>query len=576
MALSTLAGACLLMGLELRANRIAAAMLGAGAWWAACEVLWNAVPDPATALLLHRVAAPGFCFVGPLGLLFVLEVAEAPMHPRRWLIGGAFGACFAAMLLCFAGPHMLSRMQPVAWGHALVPGPVYPIWTAGSALAIGLSAVWWVRDYRASTITFTRRQGPLVAQLVIPVAALGLATDGLLPILGIQLPRLGTIALAGFGVIIVTGFSRYGYSRLHPQAFAMRALHTLPDGIALTTLHGRIRVANERFGDLVGGDARALVGGQIGAYLDRGMIDPPREQRDVECQLRRLDGTVIPVCVSTAPLDAMDGVTPGVVLVLQDLREVSALRSRLAVSGRLAAVGQLAAGIAHEINNPLAFVRSNLALLRREWERFEGEARKRDAALAGELDEWPELLDESIEGVDRASTIVRDIRGLSHAGGLEPELADLSQVLDQVLRVAKVQLDAGVRVETDYAAGALVSCDPQRLKQVFLNLVLNAGHAITPPGRIQVSTLATPEWVEARIADDGCGMAPAVRERIFDPFFTTKPVGRGTGLGLSLAWEIVRNHGGEIWCESEPGAGSTFHVRLPRHPGRDPARPGEG
>jgi signal transduction histidine kinase len=144
-------------------------------------------------------------------------------------------------------------------------------------------------------------------------------------------------------------------------------------------------------------------------------------------------------------------------------------------------------------------------------------------------------------------------------------------VLDQVLRVAKIQLDAGVRVDTDYAAGALVACDAQRLKQVFLNLVLNAGQAITPPGRIAVSTRTAPEWVEVAIADDGCGMTPEMRERIFDPFFTTKPVGRGTGLGLSLAYEIVRSHGGELWCESEPGAGTTFHVRIPRHAEREAA-----
>jgi len=563
-ALSTLAGACLLMGIEQRANRIAALMLGLGAWWAGCELFWNLAPDAETALLFHRLAAPGFCFIGPFGMVLVLEAAETPLRPKRLQVVGSFAICFVAMLLCFAGHTMLSRMEPVPWGFALVPGPAFAVWAAIQGLAIAQGVAWWMRDYHASSLSFSRAEGPQIAQLVIPVAFLGLASDAILPVLGIQIPRFGTLALASFGGICLLGFSRYGYSRLHPRAFAMRALHTLPDGIVLTTFHGRIRVANERFADLVGDAPDALLGGQIGAYLERRLIDPPREQRGVECELNRVDGTTIPVCVSTAPLDEVDGASPGVVLAIQDLREVAGLRSRLVISGRLAAVGQLAAGIAHEINNPLAFVRANLSLLRREVDRIASEALKRDATLAGELDEWPDLLDESIEGVDRASTIVRDIRELSHAGGIEPELADLNRVLDQVLRVAKVQLDAAVVVETDYGGEALVPCDPQRMKQVFLNLVLNAAQAITPPGRIRVTTRSHRDGVDVTVRDDGCGMEPALRERIFDPFFTTKPVGRGTGLGLSLAYEIVRSHGGEIWCESEPGAGSTFHVRIPR------------
>lgn len=573
MALSTLAGACLLMGLELRANRIAAIMLGLGAWWAGCELFWNIAPDAETALVLHRLAAPGFCFIGPLGMVLVLEAAETPLRPKRWLIGGTFGVCFIAMLCCFVGDSMLVRMERVPWGHALVPGPLFAAWTVVTCLAIGQAVVWWMRDYHFSTLALSRSQGPLLAQLVIPVSFLGLASDAFLPLFGIQIPRFGVVALASFGAICVLGFARYGYSRLHPRAFAMRALHTLPDGIVLTTLHGRIRVANERFAELVGSPPDALVGAQVGAYLERSLIDPPREQRGFECELRRADQTTIPVCVSTAPLDEMEGASPGLVLAIQDLREVAALRSRLVISGRLAAVGQLAAGIAHEINNPLAFVRANLSLLRREIDRVATEASKRDGSLARDLDEWPDLLDESIEGVDRASTIVRDIRELSHAGGIQTELADLNRVLDQVLRVAKVQLDPAVTVETDYAAEALVPCDPQRMKQVFLNLVLNAAQAITPPGRIVVRTRSLADGVDVSVQDDGCGIEPALRERIFDPFFTTKPVGRGTGLGLSLAYEIVRSHGGAIWCESEVGAGSTFYVRIPgRSPAADPDR----
>ena len=566
MALSALGGICLAMGTDLRANRAAAAMLLLGAWWAGCEVLWNCATDPETALELHRLAAPGFCFIGPLGMLLVLEAAEMPLRPERRFLAATFAGCAIALALCVAGPWMLARMEPVPWGYALVPGPAFAAWTLLTAFVIGRAIVVWVRDYRASALSFSRTQGPVVAHLTIPVAALGVATDAVLPTLGIQVPRLASTALSLFGVVCVLGLSRYGYSRLHPRAFATRTLHTLPDGVALTTLHGRIRVANERLAEFVGCPAPDLVGRALGDFLDPQLIDPPREQRDVECELRPLQGPSIPVCVSTAPVGDEDGQSAGVVLAVQDLRQVAALRSRLVISGRLAAVGELAAGIAHEINNPLAFVRANLALLRREWERLASEAAKRDGSLLDELDEWPILLDESIEGVDRAATIVRDIREFSHAGGALPELADLNRILDQVLRVAQVQLDPALQVQTQWDDDAVVPCDPQRLKQVFLNLVLNAGQAIAGEGRIRLSTRSGPTHVEVCVEDDGCGMTPEVRERIFDPFFTTKPVGRGTGLGLSLAYEIVRSHGGEIWCESEPGRGSTFRVRLPKRP----------
>jgi two-component system, NtrC family, sensor kinase len=143
-----------------------------------------------------------------------------------------------------------------------------------------------------------------------------------------------------------------------------------------------------------------------------------------------------------------------------------------------------------------------------------------------------ELLEEALEGVDRATTIVRDVRELSHAGAATPELVDAHALLDQVLRMARSQLAPDVRVETDYTADGLFLCEPQRLKPVFLNLVVNAGQAIRPTGRIRVSTRSDDRSIHTIVEDDGCGMPPDVRERIFDPFFTTKPVGRGTGLGL--------------------------------------------
>ena len=159
--------------------------------------------------------------------------------------------------------------------------------------------------------------------------------------------------------------------------------------------------------------------------------------------------------------------------------------------------------------------------------------------------------------------IVRDVKGLAHAGRGERSVEDLNELLDGVLRMATPQLSVTAVVEKDYGQLPLIACAPQELQQVFLNLVLNASQAIVDRGMIRVRTEAQGGNVMVWIEDDGRGMDADLIDRIFDPFFTTKPVGEGTGLGLGIAHEIVRKHGGEITIDSKPGQGSVFGVRLP-------------
>jgi signal transduction histidine kinase len=251
------------------------------------------------------------------------------------------------------------------------------------------------------------------------------------------------------------------------------------------------------------------------------------------------------------------------VLVVRDMREVVDLRSRLVISSRLAAVGELAAGIAHEINNPIAYVRSNLSLLAQHWQTLAAEVGKteRGPALAEVCAEGDELLAESLGGVDRVAEIVRDVKGISHAGGGERKLVSLNPILERVVRVASHQVDA--RIETALRELPPVLAAPQELEQVFLNLVLNAGQATGSGGRIRIETSVDGKGVEALVEDDGEGIPPENLSRIFDPFFTTKPQGEGTGLGLAISYQIVRRHGGEITVASERGKRTLFCVRLP-------------
>ena len=246
----------------------------------------------------------------------------------------------------------------------------------------------------------------------------------------------------------------------------------------------------------------------------------------------------------------------------QDPRELADLRRQLATSARLAAVGELAAGIAHEINNPLAFVRSNLSHLESIWKELRLlPATPEHAELLRDVDA---LFEESIEGVDRAAEIVRSVRGFAHAGSAQREHTDLRPLLEDVLHVASAQLRSRVNVLREYDDDLpSVICAPQQLRQVFLNLVVNAAQAVEPGGHVLVATRPDGDHVVVSVGDDGCGIAPDVIDRIFDPFFTTKPVGVGTGLGLGIAHQIVTSHGGTIEVESTPGQGTVFRVRLP-------------
>jgi two-component system NtrC family sensor kinase len=184
-------------------------------------------------------------------------------------------------------------------------------------------------------------------------------------------------------------------------------------------------------------------------------------------------------------------------------------------------------------------------------------------AMAEVISDGEELIDETLEGVDRAAAIVRDVKEFSHAGSQALELADVNQLLDQTLRVARLQIPKQARIEKQLGELPLIACQPQRIKQVLMNLILNAAQAIESDGSICLITQHIGEEVVIRIEDDGCGIPDELVDRIFDPFFTTKPVGVGTGLGLAIAFGIVKQHGGEIEVHSRQGEGTSIRAHLP-------------
>jgi signal transduction histidine kinase len=263
---------------------------------------------------------------------------------------------------------------------------------------------------------------------------------------------------------------------------------------------------------------------------------------------------------------------------------------QLLQSEKMASIGQLAAGVAHEINNPIGYVHSNLGTLKGYvqsllslidvYERT-GISSPQVAELRGRVDfeylkgDLPQLVEESREGISRVRKIVGDLRNFSHAGQIASEewiMADIHHGLESTLNIVWNELKYKVELTRDYADLPLIECMPAQLNQVFMNLLINAGQSIREQGRIVLGTrMVNDNEIEVSVADSGEGIAPEHLQRIFDPFFTTKPVGAGTGLGLSLSYGIIQKHNGSIRAESTLGAGTTFIVRLPvQQPVREP------
>jgi PAS domain S-box-containing protein len=247
---------------------------------------------------------------------------------------------------------------------------------------------------------------------------------------------------------------------------------------------------------------------------------------------------------------------------VQDVTERKQVEGRLMIADRMASVGTLAAGVAHEINNPLTYVISNLDLIAED---LDEPAR---ASFADQLEGLKELIAEARQGSERIRKIVRGLKTLSHFDEEHRVALDVRQVLDGAIDIAFNEVRHRARLVKDYRAAPAVLADEAKLAQVFLNLIVNAAQAL-PEGQadrheIRVATGRDPAGrALVEVHDTGPGMTQEVLDRVFDPFFTTKPIGLGTGLGLSICHGIVSALGGEITVESEPGKGTVFRVFLP-------------
>ena len=284
------------------------------------------------------------------------------------------------------------------------------------------------------------------------------------------------------------------------------------------------------------------------------------------------------------------------------VEQLRATQAQIIQTEKMASIGQLAAGVAHEINNPTAFVSSNLGTMARYQvdlirlvEAYEqvlsGLAENSESAqytesvstavqqireLAEELDlefvkeDFPELIEESQEGTERIKKIVADLKDFAHPGDERSIETDINQGLDSTINIVWNELKYNSTLEKDYASLPPVLCYTQQINQVFMNILINASQAIERDGLIKVSTRHEDGQVLVQISDNGCGIPENIQSQIFDPFFTTKDIGKGTGLGLSMSYSIIEKHNGRIEVESKVGEGTTFTIYLPTAQAKQP------
>jgi len=350
-----------------------------------------------------------------------------------------------------------------------------------------------------------------------------------------------------------------------------RIVETAHEGIWMLDRDGHTTYMNRRMADMLGmGESDTAQ-----ADLSRFPVDAKVSEAvsaclrgdssgfSGQCRLRREDGSALWGLLALSSMVDDHGVCFGHLATIFDVTEHHRLQEQLMVSDRMASVGILAAGVAHEINNPLAAILTNLHMAVETLPSL-----KIDADSKSDQSELEEELHDALEASERLRDIVRDLKIFSRTPEAAMGPVDIHRILDSSLRMAWNELKHRARIVRKFEPVPSVHGDESRLGQVFLNLIVNAvqameeGHA--DRNTITISTAVDARGrVEVEVRDTGCGMSQEVLSHVFTPFYTTKPVGVGTGLGLSICSRIVQALGGEITVESEIGKGSCFHIYLP-------------
>lgn len=391
-------------------------------------------------------------------------------------------------------------------------------------------------------------------------------------------------------------------------------IEIMNEGLAVLNREGIITYANKRLCDMMGYSCDELIDYPTTDFLDKTNIENMKnhvasrsegKNRPYEIEWLKKDGNILPTIVSPMPLFDESGEFSGNVAVLTDVSELkriekeliekneqleealhraNEMQAHLILTEKMASLGQITAGVAHEIKNPLGFIKTNVAPLKRDINDLLLLLEKYDSVINGQKiqDQFSEietlkseldlnslvkeihlLLNGIKDGADRTTQIVKSLGNFSRAGEEQLVMGDVHEGIDSTLTLLSGEIGTTITIQKDYGDLPEIECFPGKLNQVFMNILSNAIHAIDLKGKIVIKTSFDGLSIHISITDSGKGMSEEVIKRIFEPFFTTKEMGKGAGLGLSICYNIISQHNGKINVNSKPGKGTEFILSLP-------------
>jgi PAS domain S-box-containing protein len=547
--------------------------------WTAGVIARFSVASPTGLEAALRLVFLGVFTTPPLWLLVSVVYARPGGALERrgvWVALGIPSALAYLALLTNEAHHLVVRevsFEAMGAGGRGWGGPIFWVFIAWAyALVLG-AALIHLRAVRRMVANDERRRGVLLAAAsLVPIAASMPYLFRLIPLRFDLTPAALSIATVLISVAV------FRYRLLESLPLARRdVIEHLRDGVVMADAAGVILDLNPAAEGILGRAARDVRGLSLGdvlrvfgeeesgqrlcALLASHSADSAPLVAEVRTAGQRL------VEVSVASVWAHLAEPAGWFAVLRDRTEERRFERIAQRTEKLRSVGTLAAGIAHEVSNPLAFIRANLSQIHRMGERVEAchAEPQADAKLAEDLADLREIAEETLDGIGRIERIVAGMRRLVAGDEQSVQGVDVNEVVRDALRLSNLGRDGQVVLEVRLAdALPPVQGTPERLVQAVLNLLVNARQALEGrSGRVRVETRCHDASLEIRVGDDGPGIVEEIQERIFDPFFTTKGPDQGTGLGLAIASDIVRDHGGALEVRSKPGAGACFVICLP-------------
>jgi signal transduction histidine kinase len=544
-----------------------------------------------TSLLLRRVSDAswilGLCLhlehlsslvIAPLFVVTMGYFARHPAFDQGRAATLAFSAVFVFLALAYLsndwhGLVVADRAAALAGEHpAKWAGPLFwaaQLWILVADL-LGLALCGWA-SWHGRTPSERLRPLLVLGAILLPVLAHFAYIGDWLPIDFTLSPGAAGMAVLLFALAIP------GHGLMESQPIVRQDLiEHMPEGLVLADAAGIVLDANAAAESILGRSRDALRGsrleaifealgaGSAGEQLAAGIAGLPLVGARLAGELRSADARTIEV--TAGALGSVGSQPAGRFVSLEDRTLQRHNERLLRERQKLESVGILAAGVAHEINNPLAFVRANLVHLQTLAERVDKLVELDPAGPDADLLELGSVVEESLEGVVRIARIVNDMLRFSRVPEEAAEAVDVNDVIRSALRLAAFDRNNAVAVEQRLAEGLPpVRGSANRLVQVLLNLLLNANQALAgrPDARVVAESGRDGRSVLVQVRDNGPGIPEEHRHRVFDPFFTTRAPGEGTGLGLSIAFDIIREHGGELELGAAPEGGACFTIRLP-------------